>query len=222
LDIREGKGRKMTPETATVGETALELEFENGEELGRALHNASLFASKDPSRPILCSILLQAGASEKGKTTIVAVGCDSYVLGTDTVEAKGSTPGFKVALAEGPALKAAIKALNAKTRAVLPALFKIEERQAVVTTVDSTFRLPLEEGQYPNWEQLIPEEITETTSAMPFGLDPKRLAAFLKVKGVGGASSPLAFYVRDPLKPVLIKGHGHGETFKGLIMPVRM
>lgn len=188
------------------------------QELGRVLHNASIFASKDNTRPVLCGVEV----SINGK--VEATGTDSYRLGHDECPVlKGTGEATMVLEAKELAAiaKELLKAGNAEatittTDAIVPG--GMEGTEVTIKLAGRTWVLSSVYGTFPRWRMLIPAE-NATGEVTTIGLNADMLASFAKVKSDASPKGTMRFRFLSPLKPVVID---IGTTFTGVQMPVRM
>jgi DNA polymerase III sliding clamp (beta) subunit (PCNA family) len=189
------------------------------QELGRVLHNAALFASKDAARPILNGIEV----SINGK--VEATGTDSYRLGHDecptlsgsgeatmVLEAKEVTAIAKELLKAGSYAEATITT----TDAIVPG--GSEGTEVTIKLAGRTWVLLSVYGTYPQWRMLIPAE-NATGEVSTIGLNADMLASFAKVKSDASPKGTMRLRFLSPTKPVVVS---IGTSFCGVQMPVRM
>lgn len=201
-------------------------------ELGRALYNVSLFASKDRTRPVLTGVNITINADDDLGTTLTIEATDSYTLVEETLPvARSSGIPKRTYLLIASELAPIIKQLRAGYDATVTfnyvpdstnpvsVVFLIDGRTFSVSTCDT--------GEYPNTKQLYPDVETEwSLTDGVIGLDPARVGTFGKVIAPGakrpptGPNSGMMFRFNGPLKPVSIE-FASWAGFRGLIMPTR-
>lgn len=186
-------------------------------ELGRVLHNAALFVSKDAYRPILAGVEV----SLNGKVETTAT--DSYRLGHDTCEVS-SSKGEATVILDAAALAPIVKVLLSRAMSNAEATITIGEVTDTYTHVavtisvpGSTWTLTPVEGTFPNWRQLIPTDDAKGELS-GIGVSAKLIASFAKVLS-DDTLGTLKLRFQSPLKPVVVN---IGATFQGVIMPVRI
>lgn len=117
------------------------------EAFGKLVHQVARAAAAEESRPVLMGVLLEA---KDGQLTAAAT--DSYRLAVCTIPWDQAVEG-KV-LVPGRALQEAARAANEQGGAVTLVL---EERQASFLYGDRRLTSSLIEGQFPNFNQLLPD-----------------------------------------------------------------
>jgi DNA polymerase III sliding clamp (beta) subunit (PCNA family) len=135
-------------------------------ELARGLLRAAPFASRDQTRPLLCSVGLDLAAG-----TVVAT--DSYRLAAVEVPGleAGDTPTLICPLS---AIKPLAQVLATHAGDVTLSLAKEPMNQLLVVVVgDQRWTVTLRVGAYPEWRELLPAEGTDTTD---FEMDAGELA----------------------------------------------
>lgn len=192
--------------------------------LGTLFGEAATFASVDRTRPILGSVLC---TSHDGKLALVAT--DSYALAIFTTTATDAPAGFRVNVS-APELAAIGKAL-AKLKSAgtyddqLKVTLTFADRELVAECDAWRMTAPIVEGDYPNYEQLVPVG-DGNADGWPL-LSVKYLAVFSKVRcarDVGGklkSSLSLKVETFGALKPCRITGHSDHAEMLALLMPQR-
>ena len=202
-------------------------------EFVRGLQFVSEFVSKDKERPILCGVNLSIKKID-GEIALRLTATDSYKMGgyflkvSDPLNINDSLVDVSHFLLKGEDVKSLLTILK-KDRIYLNeiAVF-IHERKVIFSTVDSDLItvVNLEDGEFPNVENLIPNE-SDFKAELPNGINlgsdhlQKTINAFKKIKV---AVVVLRFQGND-LKPVFISPQSR-EDFEveypfGLLMPVR-
>lgn len=185
--------------------------------LAAMLADASVFASSDKSRPVLCAVKV---AAHDGRVQVV--GCDSYVLGVFTSDGEGSFCGL-VDIADVKRILAILKPL-AKTPAVEVVLERDGQTLTVRTILGDSVSCRLIEADYPNWGQLTGRaEIAndDGTGAEFSGFTTKTLGQIAKLKLGGSHAVSIVWETRGKLKPAHVYASHDGITFRGLVMPNR-
>ena len=195
------------------------------QELGRVLHNAALFASKDQARPILCGVEL----SLNGK--IEATATDSYRLGHDECPVESSSGEATMVLEAKDIAAIAKELLKAHERfevtvTTRPAIVDggSEGTEVNIAAGNRIWVLRSVYGTFPNWKVLVPAA-DASGEVSTIGLNPEQIASFAKVMADCGPKSknprqatPMRLRFQDNLKPVVVN---IGASFLGVIMPVR-
>lgn len=211
-------------------------------DLGRVLHNACLFVSKDSLRPVLQSVRV---VIDNGIITTTAT--DSYVLCEDSaqlVTARSDVPVSWSGIINGADLRPVIKALREKRTGdpevsmtlrnnglsiTLPMLGSEGTTYALRLYTDDAFTVARGNAgsQYPNtsalWDSLGAEELPEGT----IGVDPSRFAAFAKVVLRSGttlarSSHGLRIAFHGQTRAMSISVPEDGSTLRALVMPTKV
>ncbi len=117
---------------------------------GEAIELVSKAASRDEVRPVLTGVLVQAA---EGKLTLVAT--DSYRLSVRQTGIGAGGEGFE-AIIPARALRELTKIVSAE--GVSEVSIRISANQAVFNCGGTSLNTRLIEGQFPNWQKLIPSE----------------------------------------------------------------
>lgn len=192
--------------------------------LGTLFTEAAMFASSDFTRPILTGVLC---TSRDGKLSLVAT--DSYALAIFSTTATDAPAGFRVNVA------ALELAAIGKALAKLKPAYASDDRIAVTLTFGDreliaecdAWRMsaPIIEGDYPNYEQLVP--VGDGNADSWPRLSVKYLTVFGKVRcarDVAGKlrhSLGLRVETFGELKPCRITASSEHAEMLALLMPVR-
>lgn len=171
-DASQDGGEKPAPGAASFSVDAAAL----SEAAGKVLP----FVSKDESRAVLMGVLV--GFSE-GSVTLVAT--DSYRLGLNRQALDGAVEGAPTAILPGRALKEAVRlaALAGDDGRVEVAL---TENQAMFRAKGLTLATRLIDGNYPEYQRLLPNGFAET-----FNVDRNALLTALgRARIVAGKQAP--------------------------------
>jgi DNA polymerase III sliding clamp (beta) subunit (PCNA family) len=185
------------------------------QELGRVLHNAALFASKDTYRPILCGIEV----SINGK--IEATGTDSYRLGHDECPTLTGSGEATMVLEAKDVAAIAKELLKAHERFEVTVTTRPADSETTEVTIAAGNRIWVLKsvyGTFPQWRMLIPAEYA-TGEVSTIGLNADMLASFAKVKSDASPKGTMRLRFLSPTKPVVVN---IGTSFSGVQMPVRM
>lgn len=183
-------------------------------ELARVIGNALPFASGDRTVPVIVSVRLEADGE-----TLTAVATDRYTLGADTVPMDSEPFAFLLSRDDAQRLHKVLKDAGSVDNVTLT----VDGDTLTVNTGPTVLSFTAQYGEFPKWRSLLPAEDTvEPTDSV--ALNPEFLARFAKVapdsgrkrKGVGAVPMRITFYGK---RRVLVRV---GETFYGLIMPVRV
>lgn len=191
------------------------------DEVVRVLHNGMLSASRDTGRPTLCCLKFEYGFGE-----LKVISTDSYRLGIDTLDMRENlsdeAPGSVLLdRDDADAIIKMLKAFLKKYRFSVPIKVSIGER--VVVAIDhtdgQTYSARPMEGDFPNWERLLPGANTSRLSPTEsIGFNPRFLADYAKLLPAE-PNTPLRFTFCGPGKPALIE---YGRTYKAMLMPIRL
>jgi len=154
--------------------------------LANAFARAVLCASKDEARPPLMSVALFL---KEGSSIIQLVATDSYRMGIQDVPMSEAAATNRTMLVPARVVKELAKRLRKCRGSVSIRVPDRERASAVVFSFGSTFwSTRLIEGEFPNWQQIVPGE---TGAAVEFEVD--EMASVLKaVKAVGnGNGTPI-------------------------------
>ena len=192
------------------------------DELGRILHNAALFASKDQTRPVFTMVKLRLRGS-----TLEAVGCTDYYAGADsTTLADDVTATVRdgewlvLAIDLAPIVKAC-RTRKGQTSPLVILTFGADGLTvAMVTGSGESFTVAYAPSHmsFPPVDRLFPAVDAKPVALSEIRLDIANLSPFTKVRSDGDAD-PLRFTFYGDSKAVLIHC---GRTFRGLLMPVRV
>lgn len=184
------------------------------QELGRVLHNAALFASKDQARPILCGVEL----SLNGK--VEATATDSYRLGHDECPVESSSGEATMVLETKDIAAIAKELLKAHERLEVTVTTRPSDSETTEVNISAGNRIWVLRsvyGTFPRWQMLIPAE-NATGEVSTIGLNANMLASFAKVKSDASPKGTMRFRFQSDRKPVVVN---IGTTFVGVQMPVR-
>ncbi len=159
------------------------------------------------SRPILSTIRVEI--LDKGEDSgLRLIAADNYRIAWADIRADSEGFGDPILLRREslPLLKMWLKAAI-----TMVTMDVSKDRQSVAFSSGrwGTITVPLQDGMYPQWKQVIP-----SGPQMVVGLNPKYLADMGKSLGNG----IVKMHIRDPLQPVQFDGYGGGE----IIMPVKI
>ncbi len=180
-------------------------------DLHRLLHNALLFAGKDPTLPMIERARLEFGTDQ-----VLSVATDRFMLGVTRGDYSGAAMVVQLDRADVENL-----AKIAKTRETWerePREVQIDRTDSLVTftfTTGESIALTNQDDKFPPWRHLLPSELEEGERFV--GVAPAKLATFTKVLDTDRVAS-LTVTMQGPERPVLVKV---GALFVGLLMPVR-
>lgn len=166
------------------------------QELGRVLHNAALFASKDDARPILNGV----NVSLNGK--VEATATDSYVLGHDECPVESSTGETTVILDSTAVMGIARELLKTWGDATVSTADDGHGCDVTVKIVGKTWTLTAIDGEFPHYRQIIPD-VNATGEVSTIGLNANTLARFVKVRSDASPKGTMRFRFFAPTKPVV-------------------
>lgn len=219
-----------TDQTQEATETGQTLRF-RAVDLGRVLHNASLFATRVKLRPVLRNVNLtisqQGNIDAPVSARLTATATDSYILGEDHLDAVTFSAVVRSSYQlPSDDLAPVVKELSRRSS---------PPRECVVTFSDDRITFAVDawsqtlkvftDGDYPYTDTLWPEGAPEPLPII--SLQPDRLAKFAKVIPVGGKvrdpkhDRGIRLSFRSPTHPVLIERMETDATFRALLMPVR-
>lgn len=183
-------------------------------DLHRVLHNALLFVSRDEFRGTMTGVRLRV---ETHTSRLTATGTDSYRLAEDSCNAIGVQRGLEEGLVRGR---------DATTLSRLCRETRCKEVRVLFGHEVISFRFDMSThsfkkmaGTYPDTEKLWPKKFADTLPSV--ALNPQYLAAFGKIKP-HWEKSPLVFRSSGANKQILVEFSGPDESFRGLLMPVRV
>lgn len=181
-------------------------------ELRRLLSNAALFACKDDTLPVLCTIHFEW---DKGQLLVVAT--NRYIVSWEEaypVEAKGREA-FNVAVKDAKQIIALLPTgRNSHPWQEVTVEFDPEAKQARFTFDDNLMTVSTDTGSsFPRWRT--ESFINDARDGITF--NPAYLALFAKVDG-GPKNTPVRLSFQAGGKPSRAE---IGEHFSALIMPIR-
>jgi len=212
-------GRKHTME--------IKLSNKQAATLGQLFGEAVLFASPDNMRPTLAGVYF---VEQAGKLRMVAT--DSYALAVFTTTATEVPKGFRTLivaseLAEvGKAMAKLKPAYSSDDQPKVTLTFG--ERELIAETDAWTLKAHVVEGDFPNYEQLIPAGDGTADAGWP-AFNTAYLAIFAKVQCAKDGTAKrnknmasLQLTCFGALKPARLESHSEHANFLGLLAPVRV
>ena len=196
---------------ATIEAPAVNTTVEVPSDALRQLANVALFA--DSTRGATLGVV----RLECDGVKITAVATNRYVLGVETIALNEPAEPFTVSLdvaALRPALKLTTNGYSAPLR------ITVGLGSVVFDNGEGLARVPTSPPDFPKWERLFPNGDTSDHEPLPvtFGVAPRLLAILAKVTAET-KDAPVRLTVHTPLKPCVAE---IGDTFRALIMPVRL
>lgn len=172
-----------------------------------ALNAVLPMTSKDEYLPLLAQVKFETHDDQ-----LVLIATDRFVLGSYRIPWFGGEVNTALGVDAAKDLLAFCRKVKPD---VLPVGLKFAEREVEVDDGQrrTTLLLSDEAESFVNWRAILPARDHEDVT---FGLDPQKIAQFVKA---GDKGVPMRVTLKARLKPVLIEV---GESFTGLIMPVRL
>jgi len=210
--------RQAVEQAATV--LTFGLEGESPQTVARKIRNVALFAGTDDMLPVLETVHVTGDGS-----TLTLEATDRYGLGLETVELTEPLAVPFALLVEARALVAAVKATVA-ARSLLLVLRPDRDGLTVDDGGGTSIRLPAVNGEFPKTRSLWDAHAgAESAGAELIALDWATLGRLAKVQTDAHRRKPytgidpVRFTIRAASKPY---GVEIGETFRALVMPVRV
>lgn len=188
----------------TIDEAAIQpIASVDASALAAAFSRAVLCASKDEARPALTSVALFL---KEGSSALEVVATDSYRLGVLSVPLTAAARENRALLVPSRVGKELAKQLRATPSSVVIGLVgRGEEKPAAIGfSFDSTFwSSRLIEGEFPNWQQIVPDE---TGAALEFEVD--EMASALKAAAAvgNGNGTPVRLSLAETTTLSLVEG----------------
>jgi hypothetical protein len=201
----------------------------NAAELIRAVQNVALFASRDDTWPVICTVRLTAADG-----TLTADATDRYVLGQEMLDAEGTAEMLVDAAGAVDAVKTLAKVLKASGAgrmplAVPPKITVTGEGDYARFTLtghvgpDASASALLRHGEFPQTSRLWPadEDGHAENCTGHAAFTAANLARLAKVTDGDGRPGYLAvrFAFSTPLKPAVVR---IGSAFRALVMPIKV
>lgn len=186
----------------------------------RVLSNAAVFAGKDTTLPVLNAVRVEISAPDQNaEATMTAVATDRYTIGMDTCNVSGVINELAL-LISLPDVQRLVKAAKSCKHGYVVGAVEQDERVRFDIAFDATMIVQQQDGEFPKYRSLIPDDSTLDASdgVNTIAFDPSKLARFDKVQG-SGRLDPIKLRLLTPTKPALVT---KGDTFIGLIMPIRL
>lgn len=206
-------GEQSEPAAAPASWTATPLQVE------RVIAAVLPHSSRDRHIPVVCTVNLEIESSR-----FLAVACDRYTLGICWAQFEDwgnddEPPGTLSARVYGDDLRRLFAFLKPRrkeratwTLSADELRVDIDGESASVRTVDVNFF---------DWRDLLSKRVAQPPSAIPrFGFNPDMLDHFTQTAKIIGGNKPTIWSFGDqPTSPPLVQ---IGDTFLGLLMPVRV
>jgi hypothetical protein len=204
--------------TADTG-TAVATVTLKASDLARVLGNTVLACDKSKTLPVLGAVRLEVSGG-----TITAVATDRHRLHLDTAELSEGSTGETTTLLDRADVATMVKTLKGDKGDVT---LTITGSTVALFTRNATLTFDAVEGTFPRYRGLLPEHDDAVTMEGPTHFNPALLADFAKVTD-GQRSYERKANTRYPVMRMQMS-HPHkparveiGDTFVGLIMPVRV
>lgn len=193
----------------------------------RTVSNAALFAGTDETLPVLNAVRLEISEPDQNaEVTLTAVATDRYSIGMDTCKAVGVTAAapLLIRLQDVKSLVKACKNVPTRSRPSTFVVAWVEDDSRVRFDIayDNSVTVRQQDGEFPKYRSLIPDQSAYDAAdgVHRVGLNPVYLARFALVDGGTGKSRPtMVMDWMTATKPAKVQ---LGDTFTGLIMPVRL
>lgn len=210
----------MTSTTISTTDTTVETFHVDAAQLHRILTNVLPAVDTSNTLPVLAAVRLEVSAG-----TLTAVATDRYRLHTDTAELVADDGPSTVELATLLHRRDAAELAKLAKKWTGAVTFAVSAGSISVHTVSApTLTFTAVDDEFPRWRALVPASDGPTELDAPIAFRPECLADFAKVivpDNRRGAKKGDVMRMRHngPTKPVRIE---IGETFVGILMPVRL
>lgn len=193
-----------------------------GADMLRMIKNATVFACKDDTLPSICALHVELDGD-----TVTVTATDRYVLSQETAAAaEGSADGAGSFLLSTDDAKAMLRVKGWDS--IMPVTVTYDAGSGKVTFdlaggAAGTQVYPTVAGEFPRVRHLLEIKPADEVPAV-IGFNPEYLAKFGKVRVAEWRprsynATPMVMTMTAPHRPVMVK---IGESFRGMIMPVRV